>query len=84
MLQEQYDYFKANRSNLVEKYYGRYIVIKGNQVIADYGDRYQAYKEMTDKYKLGTFMIHKCVPAEEEEVMYFASNNVSFDRVVAK
>ena len=52
------------QSELVEKYNGKYLVIKDNQVMDTY-DENTAYLEASDKYGLGNFILQLCTPGKE-------------------
>ena len=78
MLRKDYDYFIDNLDELLLKYAGRYIAIKGETVIGDYGSFDDAYMGTGKTEKAGTFIIQHCVPDDEDSVAYYAWNNVSF------
>lgn len=69
MLEKEYQYFLDNEEKLLNIYRGKYIVIKDGEVIASYNTIGEAYIETVKDYELGTFMIHKCIP-EEEQIQY--------------
>ena len=67
MLEAEWDFYENNRSELVEKYCGKFVVISKNKVIAAYDDEKIAYRETVKSIPLGSFMIHHV--AEEEEII---------------
>ena len=80
MLETEWEFYENNRSELVEKYCGKYIVISGNKVVSVYNDENEAYFETIKTVPLGSFMIHHVM--EEEEVLqlspFIGENTVHF------
>jgi hypothetical protein len=72
-IEKEFKFYKDHQSELVEKYHGRFIVIKGESVIADYGSELEAYTETKKKYETGTFLIQHCLPGEESYTQMFHS-----------
>ena len=73
-LKEELDYFIKHQDALVEKYNGRYLVIKNKKVIGDYDSAQNAYEDMINKkVELGTFLIQKCEPGEDAYTLKFPS-----------
>ena len=66
MLGREWDFYEANLDELVEKYYGKYTVILGTEVVSVYDDKNMAYFETIKTIPLGSFIIHHVL--EEEEV----------------
>ena len=66
MLEQEYKYWLDNEVTLLNLYRGKFIVIKDNDVIASYDDLPTAYTETVKVHKLGTFMIHECIPEDEQ------------------
>jgi hypothetical protein len=81
MENENYTYFKAHLDELIERYDGRFIVIKGTEVIDDYGSFDEAYNETVKSEALGTFLIQQCVKPENDTA-HFAWHNIAFSQVV--
>jgi hypothetical protein len=57
---KEFLWFESNEQELLRRYFGRYIVIKDEQVIGDYGSRKVARHETLKQHKPGTFIIHLC------------------------
>lgn len=72
-LQEEFEYYLANQSELVDKYNGKFIVIVGHDVEGPYNSEVEAIEETTKKHKLGTFLVQKCEPGEEGYTQTFHS-----------
>lgn len=58
-LDKEYSWYQSHKSDLLARYSGKYVAIKGSQLITSAGTKEQAVKEMMDKgYKLGEFLVH--------------------------
>jgi len=68
MLENEYEFYGNNRSEIRKKYLGKHIVIVGNQVIASYDNLEEAYSETIKTYIPGTFMLHHVPESFEAEV----------------
>jgi hypothetical protein len=66
-------YFSKHRDELVEKYNGKYIVIKNNTVLGAYDDEIEAIENTQKIHELGTFMVKKCIPEKDEIPRIFHS-----------
>ena len=75
-LDKEYKYYKENQKGLLKQYSGGVLVIKDEGVVGVYDDETSAYNDSVSKYKLGTFLIQKCVPEEEETIQSFHSRVV--------
>jgi hypothetical protein len=76
-LEREFRYFEDNQADLVAKFPGRYIVIRGESVVGDYASELEAYIESKKKYDVGTFLIQQCLPGSETTTQTFHSR-VSF------
>ncbi len=65
MLDKEYKYYQDNEDRFLKQYKGKVLVIMGEKVVEIYDDETSAYSSSISKYKLGTFLIQKCVPSEE-------------------
>lgn len=65
MFKDELEFFVAHQEELVEKYQGKVLVIKGNELLGVYNDALQAYLETQREHELGTFMIQPCQPGPE-------------------
>lgn len=59
-LEKEFKYFIKHQTELVKKYNGKFVVIKGEQVIGVYNSEIEAYTETQKKETLGTFLIQEC------------------------
>lgn len=62
-LKREFDYYLTHQKELVEKYNGKFIVIKGDAIIGAYKSAFEAVKGAEEKgHELGTFLVQKCEP----------------------
>lgn len=61
-LKKEFEYFLANQKELAGKYLGRFVVVKGQQVIGVYEDELTAINQTKKDYELGTFLVQKVQP----------------------
>lgn len=61
----EFQYYLDNQDELVKKYNGRYLVIKGCKVVGDYSDENDAYFDSVEKHGLGNFLIQYCTSGTE-------------------
>lgn len=72
-LQKEFEYYLAHQNELVKEYRGKYLVIKDQQVKSAHSSEIDAYKEASEKYPLGTFLIQLCEPGSESVTQTFYS-----------
>ena len=75
-LKTEFQFYIDNQKELVEKYDGKFIVIKGEEVLGDYDDEDTAIIEALKEHKPGTFMVHKVGPGKENYTQTFRSRVV--------
>ena len=61
MLETEFQYFIDHQDELVRDYDGKTLVLIGEEVVGVYGNVHDAYFDSMKKYKLGTFMIQRCI-----------------------
>lgn len=76
MLEKEFQYFVDHQDELVKKYRGRFIVIKGEEIIGNYSSEMEAYTESIKNHELGTFLIQHCLPGSESITQTFHSRVV--------
>ena len=84
MLEREYQYYLDSRNELLNKYDGKHLVIVGNSVAGAYESREQALDLAYAQYKPGTFLVHKCIPAEEEKREWAFLTRLRMRRRMAK
>jgi len=77
MFKEELEFFIANQSDLVSKYHGKVLVIKGQTIIGVYQDALDAYLQAQKEHEIGTFMIQPCEPGPYAYTVTLSSNYVS-------
>ena len=76
MFKEEFEYFKDNQADLVEKYKGKILVIKGRDILGAYNNPLEALTESIKNYELGTFMIQPCQPGPDAYTVTVSSLGV--------
>ncbi len=72
-LEQDFQYYKDHQAEFVEKYDGKFIVLKNQAVIGVYENEIQAYEETKKAEKLGTFLIQHVSAGEEGYTQTFYS-----------
>lgn len=73
-LKKEFDYFLSHQDELVEKYLGRVVVIKDQNVVGDYGDEQEAISAMQNKgFRVGTFLVQKVEKGQDVYTQTFHS-----------
>lgn len=75
-LRENSDWYYANLSSLLPKYQGRYVAVADKALFGDYGECVEGVRALESAgFPRGTFIVHKCVPLEQERrEWYFRTN----------
>ena len=56
-LKREFDYYLSHQDEMVDKYDGKFIVIKDQTVLGAYDDEIAALTETKGQHKLGTFLV---------------------------
>lgn len=72
-LKKEFDYYLAHQAEMIERYNGRFVVIKDERVVGDYPDRGTAVAETQKTHALGTFLVQKVEPGEAAYTQTFHS-----------
>lgn len=72
-LEKEFKYYIEHQDELVKKYKGKHIVIKGKKVIGSYNSDIEAVEETSKSEKLGTFLIQKCEPGKDNYTQTYHS-----------
>jgi hypothetical protein len=78
-LQSEFEYYLANQAALVERYNGKYIVIKDRRVLGAYDDQVSAIAQTQKTHELGTFLVQRVAPGVDAHTQTFYSR-VAFAR----
>jgi hypothetical protein len=73
MFEEELKFFISNQDDLVKKYRGKVLVLKGKTVLGAYSSPLEAYIEAQKEHKIGTFMIQPCEPGVDAYTVSIAS-----------
>ena len=65
MFEKELAFFITNQRELVQKYSGKTLVIRGNDVAGVYDSALQAYLEAQKQFARGSFMLQPCEPGPE-------------------
>jgi hypothetical protein len=71
MLQQELSYYIENQEEFLEKYKGKFLVIKEKTIIGVYKSEIEAYTETVKQHDLGTFLIQECQPGNENYTQTF-------------
>lgn len=75
-LQREFEYYLAHQPEMVEKYDGKFIVIKDCKVLGVYDNELTAITESQKEHKLGTFLVQKVTPGDSAYSQTFHSRAV--------
>jgi hypothetical protein len=65
LLEKEFDHYIKHQEELVKKYNGKILVIKGEEIIGVFNNEIDAIEETSKTHELGTFLVHKCEPGEQ-------------------
>ncbi len=72
-LEREFAYFVEHQNELVSKYRGKFVVIKGVQVLGAYDTALEAVTETSRSNEIGTFLVQECNPGSEAYTQTFHS-----------
>ena len=78
MLEKEFKYYLDHQIELVEKFNGKFLVIKGEEVIGVYDAEDTAYFETLKIHAAGTFLIQFCELGDNSYTQVYHSR-VSFN-----
>lgn len=64
-LEKEFKYYLDHQDELVEKYNGKFVVIKNSKVIGVFSTELEAIEKTAETHTLGTFLVQKCEPGSE-------------------
>lgn len=71
MLEKEFKYYIANQEELVKKFRGKFLVIRGEEVVGNFDTFEDALAASQEKYEIGTFLIQECLPGEDNYTQTF-------------
>jgi len=75
-LMNEFDYYLEHQQELVQKYNGKIIVIKGQTVIGVFDSELEAVQKISEEHELGTFLVQKCEPGGQSYTQTYHSQVV--------
>lgn len=72
-LEREFKFYLDHQNELVEKYNGKFIVIKDCNVIGAFDTEIEAIEKAKENHELGTFLVQKCEPGEESYTQTYHS-----------
>ena len=63
-LKREFEYYLAHQDELVERYSGKYIVIRNQEVVGEYNDELTAVQESKQRFEPGTFLVQLVSPGD--------------------
>lgn len=73
MLDKEFKYYQDNQKELVEKYNGKFLVIKDEKIEGVFDSQVEAYTESKKRFEVGTFLIQQCLPGASSYTHSFHS-----------
>jgi len=72
MLEREYNYYNANKNELLSKYLGKFLLIRNEKLEGVYGSEKDAFiASQENKFELGTFLIQECkLDSDLKETFY--------------
>ncbi len=58
-LKKEFEFYKKHQEDLVEKYSGKFVVIKDEEIKGVYSTEIEAYEKAQKEYELGSFLLQK-------------------------
>lgn len=75
-LQPEFSFYLSHQDEMVEKYDGKYVVIKNETVLGAYDDDLSAVAETQKSHEIGTFLVQKVSEGDTEYSQTFQSRVV--------
>lgn len=78
LIENEFNFYLKNQIELVEKYNGKFIVLKNQSVIGIYDSQSEAYNETVKTEDLGTFLIQHCLLGTDSYTQTFHSQVIIY------
>jgi len=72
-LLKEFEFYIGHQDELVRKFHGKFIVIKGTEILGGFDTEIQAITEARKRWAPGTFLVQKCEPGSENYTQVFHS-----------
>lgn len=76
MLKKEFKFYRDHQKDLLKKHRGKYIVIKGQEIIGVYTSFAEALEKTSKTHEPGTFLVQFCSPGKESYTQEFRSRVV--------
>lgn len=73
MLDKEFKYYLDHQTELVEKYNGKFLVIKDEEIIGTYDSEDVAYFKTEENHSPGTYLIQFCEAGEDSYTQSYHS-----------
>ncbi|GAB6394123.1 MAG: hypothetical protein MdMp024_0435 [Bacteroidales bacterium] len=78
MLRNLFEWYLDHQKELVEKYDGKYLVIRNNAVVGVHDSDSETVFDAESRYEAGTFLVQKCSHGGQDSAQCFNSPCVTF------
>lgn len=75
-LEKEFQFYLDNQEEMVTKYDGKFIVIKGGEVLGAYDDELSAITETRKAHEIGTFLVQEVSKGKNAYTQTFHSRVV--------
>lgn len=75
-LQSEFTYYRAHQAEIAAEYDGKFVVIKGNEVIGSFDSELEAVTETQKAHPLGSFLVQRVTKGPEGYSQAFHSRVV--------
>ncbi|MAF43101.1 MAG: hypothetical protein CMI54_02880 [Parcubacteria group bacterium] len=72
-LEKEFNYYLEHQAELVKEYNGKFIVIKGDNVLGAFASALEAVEITKKQHEFGTFLVQKCEPGSASYTQTFHS-----------
>ena len=76
MFTQEFNFFVANQTRLVQQYGGKVLAIKGEDIVGTFDSPAEAYEKIQEDKQLGKVMIQPCLPGKDAYTVSIASIGV--------
>jgi uncharacterized protein (DUF1330 family) len=73
VLNTEFKYYQKHQQELVEKYNGKFLIIKDEKIEGAFSTQLEAYIEAKKKFEVGTFLIQLCTPGKDSYTQSYHS-----------
>jgi hypothetical protein len=70
---KEFEFYIKHQDDLLQRFHGKFIAIKGAEILGGFETEIQAITEAKKRWDLGTFMVQKCEPGSENYTQVFHS-----------